>query len=162
MKQKILLIGIFTIITELFSFSQCNVKTNRRPDGITVKYLNPELVGKGTGCELGLSVSSNGSDIYLNTTVRYFTPPKKQINDLKIQFTNGESLVLNLYTSELATMQGENVSLGVYLTTSYDISKLKILKIKRIIFTESAGVNQIVTLTQNSDLIARHIRCLEL
>lgn len=161
MKQKVLLIGIIAILTELISFSQCNVKTNRRPDGVTVRYLNPELIGKGTGCELGLSVSSNGSDYFINTTVRYFTPPKKQINNLKIQFINDESIVLNLYTSELATMQGENVSLGVYLTTSYDLAKLEALKIKRIVFTESTGVNQIVTLNQNFDLIIRHIKCLQ-
>jgi len=161
MKKLLLIFGIIPIIFEITCTAQCNVRTTRRPDGVTIRYLNPELVGNGTGCELGLSISTNGSDFYINTTVRYFVSPKKQINNLKIQFYNDDSAILNLYTSELATMQGENVSLGVYLTTNYDLIKLKSLKIKRIIFTESNGVNQIITLSQNNDLIIRHLKCLE-
>lgn len=161
MKKYLLIFGIIPIIFEITCTAQCNVKTTHRPDGVTVRYLNPDLVGKGTGCELGLSVSTDGSDFYINTTIRYFVSPKKQINNLKIQFYNDESAVLNLYTSELATMQGENVSLGVYLTTPNDLIRLKSLKIKRIIFTESNGVNQIITLSQNNDLIIKHLKCLE-
>jgi hypothetical protein len=58
-------------------FAQCNVKTTNRPDGVVVKYLNPELVGKGSNCELGLSVQTNGNSFFLTTTARYFGASKK-------------------------------------------------------------------------------------
>lgn len=157
------LVSVFLIVL-FFQFpgiSQCNIKTINRPDGTIVKYLNPELVGIGTDCELGLSVSFNGEGYLINTTVRYSSLSKKQIGSLKVQFQNNDALVLNLYSSELATVQGSNVSLGVYLATDNDILKLKASPLVRVVFAEANGVNQIVTISKSNNLLIRQIKCLE-
>lgn len=158
-----LLVSVFLIalLSQFPGISQCNVKTINRPDGTTVKYLNPELVGTGTNCELGLSVSFNGEGYLINTTVRYSSLSKKQIGTLKVQLQNNDAIVLDLFNSELATMQGNNVSLGVYLATDNDILKLKASPLVRVVFAEANGVNQIVTISKSNDLLMRQIKCLE-
>ena len=124
MKNKFnILILLMSLIT-LKGYSQCNVKTNNRSDGVTVKYINPEMVGKGTGCELGVSITTNGTDYYFNTTVLYFTTPVKSTGTLMIELSNNQSLNLTLYTSELATIKNSEVSANVYLLSKTDVEKL--------------------------------------
>lgn len=150
---------IFISLTYLAS-AQCNVKTNNRSDGAVIKYLNPELVGTGSGCELGLSISTNGTDYFFNTTIRYASTSVKSTGTLKIGLSNNLSLDLKLYSCELATMKNSEISVAVYLLTQSDIVKLKKSVISKIIFTELGGRNQIVLLSKNVDVALRHINCL--
>lgn len=145
----------------LKSSEQCNVKINNRPDGIVVKYMNPELVGKGTNCELGLSIQTTGEDYFLTTTVRYFGNPQKLIGNLKIQLSNSQSLELKLYTSELATMKNEQIGVTIFYLKEQEVQKLKNGTIKTVVFQESTNKYQIVTLNQNFDVAQRHINCLQ-
>jgi hypothetical protein len=152
---------LFLVFYQNIVFSQCDVKTINRSDGTTVRYLNPELIGSCSNCELGISVSNNGTDYFINTTVRYASISQKQIGTLKLQLQNNDAVTLILFNSQLATMKGENISLGVYLTTKGDIYKLKNNPLKRIVFTEANGVNQIVMIEKNSNVIMKQIKCIE-
>ena len=160
MKKNLLIICTLIFLFKLNSSAQCNVKTNNRPDGVTVNYMNPDMVGKGSSCELGLSFSTDGSNFYLNTTVLYFTTPKKISGDLIIELSNNKSLVLELYTSELATMKGSEVSVSVFILSSSDVNELANNKLKKVIFKETGGKNQIIIISQNSDLASKQIKCL--
>lgn len=148
------------MIFRLNSLAQCNVKTNSRPDGVTVNYMNPDMVGKGSSCELGLSLSTDGSNFYLNTTVLYFSIPKKISGDLIIELSNNKSLILKLYTSELATMKGSEVSVSVFILSTTDVNELTINKLRKIVFKETGGKNQIIIISQNADLVSKQIKCL--
>ena len=141
-------------------YSQCDVKKNYRPDGVVVKYLNPELVGEGTNCKLGLSIQTNGSEFFFSTTVRYLNNSQKSIGNIKIQLSNSQSIALELFTSELATMKGSKVGLSIYMITEQDLIKLANSTIKTVVFKESNGINQIIELSQNFDVAQRHIKCL--
>lgn len=159
--MKSLYLVILISLINILGFAQCNVIVNNRPDGVVVRYLNPELVGKGNSCELGLSVQTNGGDYFFTTTVRYSGNSQKQIGNLKIQLSNSQSLDLKLYKSELATMRNEQVGLGIYYLNSSDIQKLTNNSIKTVVFQEANNKHQIVTLGQNYDVAQRHIRCLQ-
>jgi hypothetical protein len=159
--MEIILLVIQLLCFNAIGYTQCNVKTNYRSDGIIVKYLNPELVGKGTNCELGLSVQSIGNDYFLSTTVRYFGSANKQTGDLKIQLANNQSLVLKLYSSEIATLSNENLGLAVYFLSSLDVTKLLSSNIKTVVFREASGINQIITLNPYSGVISKQLRCLK-
>lgn len=147
--------------TNMQSTTSCNVKTINRPDGVVVRYLNPELVGKGNTCEFGLSVQTNGDSFFLTTTARYFGASKKMIGDLKIQLSNDQALVLKLYSSELATAKNVQVGLSIFYLTTDDVQKLKNATIKTVVFQEIDKKYQIVTLNQNFDVAQRHLRCLQ-
>lgn len=159
--MKYLFVIVLISLINSFGFAQCNVKTNNRPDGVVVKYLNPELVGKGTDCELGLSIQTTGEDFFLTTTVRYFGNPQKLIGTLKIQLSNSQSLELKLYTSELATMRKEQIGIGIFYLKDQEVQKLKSGTIKTVVFQESTNKYQIVTLNQNYDVAQRHLNCLQ-
>lgn len=152
---------IIGFLSHSIGYSQCNIKTINRPDGITVKYINPEQVGSGTNCELGLSVSSNGEAYFINSTVRYFSQAKKQSGSLKIQLQNNDAVDLTLYNTELASVSGNNVSIGVYLTTDKDINSLKSGPIQKVIFTESDGMNVIINVKMNNYVIINQLACLK-
>jgi len=158
--MKKLLIFVTLLLLNSIISAQCNIKTINRPDGTTVRYLNPNMVGTGTSCEVGLSVSNNGNSYFINTTVRYFSTPKKQIGSLKIQLQNNSALVLKLSDSQIATTNGNNVSLGVYSTTLQDIKLLRSSQLVRIVFVESDGTNQIVSISKNNNLMMDQIKCL--
>ena len=138
----------------------CNIKTVNRNDGTTVRYLNPELIGTGNKCELGLSIQTNGLNYFMSVTVRYFTQAYKITGSLKIKLANEQSLELPIYTSELANMQNENVSLSIFYLNSNDIVKLKNSTIKTVAFQESSQIYQLILLNQNSDVAMRHLNCL--
>ena len=154
------LILVFSFVS-LEGFAQCNVKTNNRSDGVTVRYLNPEFVGSGAGCELGVSISTNGTDYFFNTAVRYASTSIKSIGMLMIGLDNNQSLNLKLYTCEMASVKNSEMALGVYLLSKTDIETLKKSPIGKIIFKESSGRNQIVILSKNYDVALRQIKCLD-
>jgi hypothetical protein len=161
MKNKFKFLFLLLSLTAIKGYSQCNVKTNNRPDGVTVKYQNPEMVGKGTGCELGVSISNTGTDYCFNTTVLYFGTSVKSTGTLMIELSNNQSLNLTLFASELATMKNSEISANVYLLSKTDVEKLKKATIKKIIFKETGGKNQIIILSKNFDVASRHINCLK-
>ncbi len=158
MKKITLILSLILVITN--GYSQCQVKTVHPSDSITVKYLNPEMVGKGTGCELGISITSTDTLYTFNTTILYYGTASKSTGILMIQLSDSNSLNLTLHTSELATMNNQNVSIAVYYLSKHDVEKLKKTTIKRIIFKNVTGTNNIINVTKNSNVAARHIKCL--
>jgi len=159
--KKTLILSIILIYSYSVR-SQCNVQTTERSDGITIRYLRPELVGKGTKCELGLSIQHNGELYTINTVVRYLnTAAKKVKGDLKIKLANNISIEPKLFRTELATQNNEQLGLGVYILTDTDVQKLKKSLIKIVVFQEVDGINQIVIPNTNTDVAQRHIKCLE-
>lgn len=155
------LLCILIFISTLNIYSQCNIKTIHRPDGVTIRYLNPVLVGTGTQCELGGSIYFNGEEYTLATTVRYSGKPKKTIGTLMIQLSNDVSLVLKMHDNQLATVKNEEVSLSVFYLTKSDVANLKKAYIKTIVFKEEGGKNQIITVSENKYFAATQIKCLE-
>lgn len=141
--------------------SQCKVQTTNRSDGYTVKYLRPELVGSGNKCELGLSIQTIGNLCTINAVVRYIKAnPKKLKGDLKIKLVDDNSIEPKLISTEFATQNNEQLTLGVYSLSNTDIIKLKKSPIKIIVFQEEEGLNQIVLISVNADVAQRHIKCL--
>lgn len=158
--MKFLIIFLIVSLSNFLTYSQCNIKTNKRSDGTTIRYLNPVPIGTGTKCEVGISIQTNGEDYFLNTVVRYFSTPSETIGTLKIQLANGQSLVLELYTSELATMNSENISVNIYYLSDDDITKLSKYLIVTLVFTETTGMNQIIRSATNSNAAMKQINCL--
>lgn len=157
--KKLLTLIVLTYCN--YSIGQCDVKIIKRPDGTTIKYLNPTLLGAGTNCELGGSISNNGTDFLFNTTVRYSASSKKTKGTLMIQLSNNVSLVLKMYTNELATVKNNEISLSVFYLTKSDVANLKKTFIKTIVFKEADNKNQIITVSSNSDFASKQINCLQ-
>lgn len=142
-------------------YSQCNVQTSNSSNGATFKYLNSEMVGSGIGCELGVSISTNGTNYFFNTNVKYAKKPVKSGGTLIVTLKNNQSLNVKLYSSQITNGKKPEMVMGVYSLTQPDIEKLKKAAIEKIVFQEVGGKNQSVILSKNSDVAIRHIKCLE-
>lgn len=161
MKNLINTVIIVFLLISYQGYSQCNVQTSNSSNGATFKYLNSEIVGTGTGCELGVSISTNGTNYFFNTNVKYAKKPVKSGGTLIVTLKNNQSLNLKLYNCQIANVKKSEVVMGVYSLTQPDIEKLKKSSIEKIIFQEVGGKNQSVILSRNFDVALRHIKCLE-
>ena len=156
---KALIIALFLMSNH--GYSQCNVQTSKGSNGGTFKYLNSEVVGNGVGCELGVSISTNGPNYFFNTNVKYVKKAVKSGGTLIIALKNNQSLSLKLYNCQVANTKKPEIVMGVYSLTQPDIEKLKKSPIEKIVYEEVGGNNQSISLSKNFDVALRQIKCLE-
>lgn len=156
------LVALFLLLSAQ-GFSQCNVQTSNGSNGSTFKYLNAEMVGTGAGCEMGVSISTNGTNYFFNTNVRYAKKSVKSDGTLVLVLRNNQSLNLKHYSCQVVPGKTKNsdVVMSVYSLAAMDIEKLKKASIEKIVFTEVGGKDQSIVLSKNFDVATRHLKCLE-
>ncbi|ELV7526236.1 hypothetical protein QMU91_002462 [Flavobacterium psychrophilum] len=135
------------------------IKTVKRPDGVTMRYFNPSPVVIADSHEAGLSIykNVNTNQYFLAVTVLFKQEePTELSGDLLIQTTGVNGITLSPVLHKLINMNGQNVASSMYLLTSRDIKELKNNPIKMIGIT---AYNQLVglNLTQNKNLIIDEI-----
>lgn len=156
--MKNILLLITFLVTHLV-FSQTEIKTNNRPDGVTIKYFTPTPVAIASSHEVGLSLYKN------MTTKQYFLvvvvlfkkeSPKQLTGNLLLQSTGTKGLSLKPVFHKIINMNGQNAASSMYLLTNRDVNELKINNLKLISFN---AYNQPVglTLTKNKDLVAKQL-----
>jgi hypothetical protein len=155
----VLLLVFFSI--SLQGYSQCNVQSSKGSNGAIFKYLSSEFVGNGTGFELGISFSTNGSNYFLNVNVKYAKKAVKLAGPLIVILKNNQSLNLKLSNSQISNGKNLELVMGVFSLTSSDTEKLKASPIDKIVFQEVGGKNQSVRLLKNFDIALRQLKCLE-
>lgn len=161
MKNLIKTLFFVFLLTSWQGYSQCNVLVSSGSNGAKFKYLNSESVGKGVGCEMGVSISTNGTNYFFNTNVKYVRKSVKSGGRLVIALKNNQSLSLKLYSSQVNNAMKSGVVMSVYSLTPLDIEKLKMAPIEKIVFTEMGGSDQSIVFSKNFDVALRHLKCLE-
>lgn len=151
--KKIFFLALLLICNNIFS--QNEIKTVNRPDGITMKYFNPVPVVIANSHEAGLSLykNINTKEYFLTVTVLFKKQsPTELSGNLLIQTNGTEGLSLSPVWHKLINMNGQNVATSMYILTNKDIDQLKIREIKLISFNSNnqpVGLN----LTKNKDLL---------
>jgi hypothetical protein len=154
------LVGVLLVVffsLSLQGYAQCKVQSSKGANGVAFKYLSAEFVGAGTGCELGVSYSSNGPNFFFNTHVKYAKKPVKSEGTLMVALKNNQSLALKMSSSQI----NAQTVMSVYALTASDLEKLEKTAIDKIVFQEAGGKNQSVTLIKNNDVAQRQIKCLK-
>jgi hypothetical protein len=154
------LVGVLLVVffsLSLQGYAQCKVQSSKGANGVAFKYLSAEFVGAGTGCELGVSYSSNGPNFFFNTHVKYEKKPVKSEGTLMVALKNNQSLALKMSSSQI----NAQTVMSVYALTASDLEKLEKTAIDKIVFQEAGGKNQSVTLIKNNDVAQRQIKCLK-
>lgn len=151
--KKLLFIALLLIFN--ITYSQNDIKTVNRPDGVTLKYFNPIPVVIANSYEAGLSLykNINTKQYFLTVTVLFKQQsPTELSGNLLIQTTGTKGISLSPVWHKLINMNGQNVATSMYLLTTRDINELKIHPIKLISFNaygQPVGLN----LTKNKDLV---------
>ena len=107
----------FIIFTLLLIFdvcySQTEIKTVDRPDGVTLKYFNPSPVAIASSHEAGLSLykNINTKQYFITITVLFKQQtPTELSGNLLIQTTGTKGLSLTPVYHKLINMNGKNVA----------------------------------------------------
>ncbi|WP_281227598.1 hypothetical protein [Flavobacterium aquiphilum] len=160
--MKKLSIILCLIISSFTTFAQYEVKTLKRPDGITLKYFNPIAVAVTNNYEAGLSLYKNpdNNKYFVAISVLFKNAVAEELNgNLLIQTTGKNGISLKPAYNRLVTMNGREVALSMYYLTEREINELKSNSIKLISFTIS---NEIIALnlTENKDVFIKEFEIL--
>ena len=58
-------IFIITLLINVIGNAQCDIKTNNRPDGNTIKYFNPKPVIRQNQFEVGTAIYKNETKVFI-------------------------------------------------------------------------------------------------
>ena len=141
-------------------WSQCNVQSNKRPDGVTIKFARPELLSKNDKAELGITLQTDGKSYYLGTVVRFLGAySKKSVGSLTIRYSNNSSSILKLTESSLSYNRGSNVGIALYKLLLNDIKLIKANSLKTIYFKTEDNLIHLFKVSSNN-IMVKQINCL--
>jgi len=144
------------------NFNLCRYKTIDRPDGTRIiQYQSSpvacEFLSKNK--EMGLSISTNGRDIYLCMVLRFKNIKPQKIQD-KISISLKETSTINsLYITDqkIVKIADELVVEAIGLLTPSDIQNMTKHNLGNITYIDENGIKQIFMITQNADILKNQI-----
>jgi len=160
MKNLIILILAFHSIMNLNA--QCDIKTNNRPDGNTIKYFNPKPIIREAGYEVGSSVYYNqtSNKYFINLSVLFLTMTQQDISgDLTIQLENSSnSIVLKISESNKVQMNGRNVTIALFEIDQKSQKLLETKQLKSVFFKMKDKIYG-STIKNNKSLFINQLSC---
>lgn len=162
MKKTILNLFMLLLIC-VESNAQCDIKTNNRPDGNTIKYFNPKPIVREKNFELGASIYQNqttGQYLFNMVVLHKNGIPKDVTGNLKIQTNSNNGIALDIIESKQVKMNGNNVTIAMFEIDKRTYSILKSSPLKSIFF-ELNGELFGSTITENRSLLINQLECLE-
>lgn len=160
--MKRLSILICLIVSSFTSLAQYEVKTIKRPDGITLKYFNPIPVARASNYEAGLSLYKNpeNNKYFVAISVLFKNTEPEELNgNLLIQTTGKNGISLEPAYNRLVTMNGREVALSLYYLTEREINELKSNPVKLISFNVNDEIIAL-NLTENRDVLVKEFSIL--
>jgi len=160
MKKLLYLILFVSIANPIFS--QCNIKTNNRPDGNTIKYFNPQPIIAKADYETGVAIYKNitSNELFLSVTILFKSRRVSELSgNLIIQTTNSQGISLKQATSKTIRMNGRDVAIGMYKITQLDYLQLKKYGLKNLFFNLD-DVQLGSTIYKNNSILINQLMCL--
>lgn len=154
-------IFIITLLINVIGNAQCDIKTNNRPDGNTIKYFNPKPVIRQNQFEVGTAIYKNEtSGMYMvNISILFKTlVPKDLTGILTVQTIGNKGLELKLLRSEQIEMNGRKLVMGLYEIGASTLAQLKKFPIKSIYFFLDKKMYG-ATITENKNIFINEIKC---
>lgn len=138
----------------------CNIKTNKRPDGVTVEYFNPKLVYFSSDFEVGLSLAKANNIISLSVSTRY-TGLKQQelLSEFNIRLKNGTTLKPDFYTSRNTYINGESANITIFTLNNKEQKLLRNNIINGLTINFEYNGMYYISLTNNNSVIVNQIKC---
>ena len=157
-RQLILILAALLSVDSIIA--QCNCEKIKREDGTTVTQCPPSQVASDNNTEIGLSLSSNGSDKFIALTVRFAGTAQNVIGNLAIRTADNNLFTLTLINSGLSYIGNSQVTNAIFLLSGDNITLLKNSNIKTVSFTLADNLLHTCTLKMNTDIIKKQLSCL--
>lgn len=155
--MKSIFLFLSLIISSFPVFGQLEIKTNHRPDGITLNYINPMPVVINSDYELGLSLYKDPANnrYFVGIVILFKTSlPTKLTDNLLIQTNGNKGISLVPIMNKLVNMDGRDVAISMYSLDGKDIKELSIYPIKMISFNVNSEIIALHS-TENEDLLLK-------
>ena len=160
MKYYVIILSTLLILFNQAS-AQCEVQTNQREDGVTVRYLRPERVGYTDQLMLALSMQTNGSDFFVVALSIFQTEAIKLKGNLTLKFNNNKSVTLQHYRSEITTFNGLPATMSIFNVGKNALANISTSNIHTAMLQLSNNVFQVVNVKMNSNILKTHYNCLK-
>jgi len=123
--------------------------------------MTPKPVGSNTNIQVYLSIQTNSISYYLAVMVRYRNSALNMRSDFLIHLTDGHSVTLPLYSSDLVNSGGSEVCIALYEINNSQILKLKKSNIKTFVFKPIIGNREVMIASINKDVVKVQLNCLK-
>lgn len=158
MRQLILILATLLSTDQLIA--QCNCEKIKREDGTTVTQCPPSLVSSDNTTEIGLSISSNGTDKFVSLTIRFTGQAKEVIGNLRIRTMDNNLFTLKLINGGLTYVGNSQVANAIFLLTDAHINFLKNSNTQTVSVTLTDNLLHIYTVKMNADILKKQLKCL--
>ena len=164
--MKTILNAAITLFMGLFFFissaaqTRCDVKTNNRDDGTSIRYLRPDRIGYSDYLILALSLQTNGQSYYVAALSVFQNESHRLIGSLILGFNNDNSCRLESYKSELTTYNGYTASITIFEADEKDLKGINQSNLKFAVVKLDNGVSQTITVKMNDSILRSHLKCL--
>lgn len=103
----------------------CDCQYIHRDDGTEITQCISLPVASDSTLEFGLAIASNGQDMFITTTIRFFETVKEINGNLSISLQDNNLMTLELVNKGLAYIGNNQVSQAVFALNAEKIKKLK-------------------------------------
>lgn len=159
MKHSIFLLSL--LLTGSFSIAQCRVQSNEQDDGVTIKYLRPDRIGRSDKFMFAVSLQTDGNIFYVATLSVFEFKAEKLKGNMVLKFLNNKSSTLEHYTSSITTFNGYPATISVFKADENDIKNISSSNLKYAMVQMKNNVFQNVSVIMNSDILKQHYNCLK-
>ena len=141
-------------------FPQCDCQKILR-DNVYITQCNPLQVGGDNSLQMGMSLSSNGEDDYINLIIRYLdNQPYKIIGDLNIRCVDNNLLTFKLINSQSSYIGNSKIESGIFLLSVTQFKKIQNSKLLTISIRLSDGRIHTIDVSFNQDVLITQSKCL--
>ena len=153
---------IIALLVCVLCNAQCDIKTNNRPDGNTIKYFNPKPVIRQSNYEVATAIYKNiTTDKYMVCISILFVGinPMDVMEDLTIQTTSQKSIVLKFINSNKIKMNGRDLTFALFDLDSSSKINLENNSLKSLFFYMN-GKMYGSSVTENKSILINELDCL--
>jgi hypothetical protein len=158
--KAILCLLMFSISIIWKANAQCDVQTNQREDGVTIKYLRPDRVGFSDRLILAISMQTNGEQFFISTLSVFEKTAVKLKGELTLKFANNRSSTFEHYRSEITTYNGYQAVVSIFITNESGLINILNSNITMIMLQLEDNVYQTIPVKMNSSILKQHYSCL--
>lgn len=151
--SSLLFIGIFGI-------AQCRVQSNEREDGVTIRYLRPDRIGRSDKFMFAVSLQTDGKLYYVATLCVFEFKAEKLQGNMVLKFANNKSSTFAHFQSSITTFNGYPATISIFVADENDIKNISSSNLKYAMMQMESNVYQNVSVIMNGDLLKKQYACL--
>ena len=154
-----IVIVLSMLVASLSVSAQCFIKSTDQSSGHITYYLDPELVAQTDQFGAAFSVQMVGSKYYLAITYQFANKAVPLEEKVGIELKNGYILELEMYTMQVGSAGGVELTMAVYNMEDDQINYFSASELSKVHFRDQNGQKFELPVTSNPSMLIRQLKC---